>query len=102
MVIDQHPAAYSPGTDGLLFTARRGEPIRRNAFRLRILLPVADTLEAPWEDPDVNAVRTRCNRQRGRERGLASRNPTTTRDPGRGRYWDRTSDLCRVKAALSR
>jgi hypothetical protein len=21
------------------------------------------------------------------------------RDPGRGRYWDRTSDLCRVKAA---
>ncbi len=28
--------------------------------------------------------------------------PPTPRSPGRGRYWDRTSDLCRVKAALSR
>jgi hypothetical protein len=27
-----------------------------------------------------------------------SGNPYTTRDSGRGRYWDRTSDLCRVEA----
>ena len=29
-------------------------------------------------------------------------NPCAIRVSGGGRYWDRTSDLCRVKAALSR
>jgi integrase len=32
----------------------------------------------------------------------SKRGPSSTRENGGGRYWDRTSDLCRVKAALSR
>ena len=48
-----------------------------------------------WNASDVDALSTQRNREHGR--GLTRESSTTTRDLRRRRYWDRTSDLCRVK-----
>jgi len=53
-VIDQHLDDYSPGPDGLIFTAPEGGPIRRNAFRSRVWLPaVADSVGQPMRFHDL-------------------------------------------------
>lgn len=53
-VIDQHLATYPPGSDGLIFTAPEGGPIRRNTFRSRFWLPaVADSVGQPMRFHDL-------------------------------------------------
>ena len=53
----------------------------------------ADTRNPPWNHPDMDATHPTRQPKKGAELG----NPTHKGSNG-GRYWDRTSDLCRVKA----
>ena len=53
-VIDQHLDDHPAGSDGLIFTAPEGGPIRRNTFRSRFWLPaVADSVGQPMRFHDL-------------------------------------------------
>ena len=53
-VISEHISTYSASSDGLIFTAPEGGPIRRNTFRSRFWLPaVADSVGPPMRFHDL-------------------------------------------------